>query len=155
MYELPRQKVLTNQALQFALFSLSQYNTDTMHSTVSTIFFLLLRFFVSNERCYRINLNYTKSVINFSSSLNYTRVHSHPILTYSRTILNHYSLLVVIRSTCTDGFHNHGETGIDCGGPCVPIKNLCNDNIGCKQDQDCRSAACSIHNICVRKSPVT
>ncbi len=31
-------------------------------------------------------------------------------------------------ATCTDGIQNQGETGVDCGGPCVPCPT-CNDRI--------------------------
>ncbi len=58
--------------------------------------------------------------------------------------------------TCNDKVKNNGETGIDCGGPCLPCKEeKCE---GCKRDEkDClpvgtrfyrdrQSLYCSIHN---------
>ncbi|MBN1386735.1 hypothetical protein JW968_07260 [Candidatus Woesearchaeota archaeon] len=44
----------------------------------------------------------------------------------------------IYEPTCHDGIQNHGETGIDCGGPCSPCPT-CNDGIhnGAEQGIDC------------------
>jgi hypothetical protein len=43
-------------------------------------------------------------------------------------------------STCSDGVHNDGETGIDCGAPSCMAK--CADGDGCKLHSDCLSGVC-------------
>jgi hypothetical protein len=43
-------------------------------------------------------------------------------------------------STCEDGVHNDGETGIDCGAP--SCMTPCMDGDGCKLHSDCLSGVC-------------
>jgi len=45
---------------------------------------------------------------------------------------------------CTDGIRNHGETGIDCGGPCRACSTSCescDDNNACTKDY-CKDGKC-------------
>ncbi len=41
--------------------------------------------------------------------------------------------------SCTDGIQNGSETGIDCGGTCVP----CDLGMGCSTPKDCKSLVCT------------
>ena len=40
---------------------------------------------------------------------------------------------------CSNGVRDHGETGVDCGGPCAP----CNPGVACSVALDCWSRVCS------------
>ena len=46
--------------------------------------------------------------------------------------------------TCDDGIQNGGETGVDCGGPCVAVCPSCNDGIqnGAETGVDCGGPSC-------------
>jgi hypothetical protein len=46
---------------------------------------------------------------------------------------------ICVPDTCNDGQQNHGETDVDCGGPCGP----CADGKGCSSGADCQSGVCS------------
>ncbi|CAF1603323.1 unnamed protein product [Adineta ricciae] len=48
--------------------------------------------------------------------------------------------------TCVDGEQNQGETGVDCGGPCVN-KQTCVNGLTCAKGLDCVSRFC-VKNIC-------
>jgi hypothetical protein len=41
--------------------------------------------------------------------------------------------------SCYDGIQNQGESGIDCGGPCL----RCNIGVTCNSDSDCTTGACN------------
>lgn len=41
-------------------------------------------------------------------------------------------------ATCRDGEQGDGETGLDCGGPCLP----CASDAGCSDDAECAPGAC-------------
>ncbi|HEX2570635.1 MAG TPA: fibrinogen-like YCDxxxxGGGW domain-containing protein [Polyangia bacterium] len=48
--------------------------------------------------------------------------------------------------TCTDGYMDGGETGVDCGGPTCP---LCPNGMTCQRDSDCQSGFCDPQtNLC-------
>jgi hypothetical protein len=50
-------------------------------------------------------------------------------------------------STCSDGVQNGDETGVDCGGPCLPSKK-CASGTGCKIAADCQSNICGAGATC-------
>jgi hypothetical protein len=51
-------------------------------------------------------------------------------------------------ATCSDGVENHGETDIDCGGPCPG----CKFNESCEVDDDCNSDCCGEDDRCIGPS---
>jgi hypothetical protein len=60
---------------------------------------------------------------------------------------NQYLILFLFAApTCVDNVKNGGETGIDCGGTCIPVKK-CPNLFGCINESDCNSGVCQL-NIC-------
>ena len=51
-----------------------------------------------------------------------------------------HTLSIAAVPSCSDGFKNQDELGIDCGGLCP---DACNDGTPCSTDADCSSGFCS------------
>ena len=50
---------------------------------------------------------------------------------------------------CQNSKHDHGESAVNCGGPCAP-GSKCADYLACSASSDCASDAC-ISRICLRE----